>query len=68
MTPRSAREARIHLISEGVLASYIHDISTRVAVGVPAPPARRPPQPAGAGEEVLVPALRRPPLTLKVWT
>jgi hypothetical protein len=31
MTPRSADEARIQLISKGVIASYIHDI----AVGVP---------------------------------
>jgi hypothetical protein len=29
MTQRSAREARIQLISEGVIASYIHDISTQ---------------------------------------
>jgi hypothetical protein len=68
MTPSSAREARIHLISEGVTASYIHDISTRGAVGVPAAAAGRSPQPAGAGEEVLVPARRRPPHTLRAWT
>lgn len=47
MTQRSAREARIHLISEGVIASYIHDISSSTAVGVP----------AATAEEVLVPLL-----------
>jgi len=36
MTPLSRptpRQARIQLISEGVIASYIHDISTRTAPG-----------------------------------
>ena len=28
MTHGSAREARIHLVSEGVVASYIHELST----------------------------------------
>jgi hypothetical protein len=41
MTQRSAREARIHLISEGVIASYIQDISTSAAVGAPPAAARR---------------------------
>jgi hypothetical protein len=43
MTPvsRSARQARIQLISEGVVASYIHDISARTAVGAPSALARR---------------------------
>jgi hypothetical protein len=36
MTQRSAREARIHLISQGVVASYIHDISARAPAGAPA--------------------------------
>jgi hypothetical protein len=36
MTQRSAREARIQLVSEGVLASYIHEISARAAVRAPA--------------------------------
>jgi hypothetical protein len=29
VSPSSARQARIELISEGVVASYIHDISAR---------------------------------------
>jgi hypothetical protein len=31
MTQSPAREARIRMISEGVVASYIHDISTRTS-------------------------------------
>jgi hypothetical protein len=34
-TPSTTHQARIHLISEGVLASYIHDISARTARGTP---------------------------------
>jgi hypothetical protein len=41
MTQSSARDARIHLISEGVLASYIHDISVRSSAGAPPAAARR---------------------------
>jgi hypothetical protein len=33
--PGSARQRRIRLISEAVVASYIHDISARTAVGWP---------------------------------
>jgi len=46
MTRRSADEARIHLISEGVIASYIHDI----AVGDPRP--RPAPNDEGQAERV----------------
>jgi len=35
MTPAS-RQARIQRISDGVVASYIHDISARTAPGTPA--------------------------------
>jgi hypothetical protein len=31
----TAHAARLHRISEGVVASYIHDISTSTAVGAP---------------------------------
>jgi hypothetical protein len=41
MTQSSARDARIHLISEGVVASYIHDISARGSVAAPPAAARR---------------------------
>jgi hypothetical protein len=48
MTPRSAREARIHLISEGVIAAYIHDI----AAGVPRPRPAPHPNDEGRAERV----------------
>jgi hypothetical protein len=35
MTQSSAHQARIHLIAEGVVASYIHDISVRTSLGAP---------------------------------
>ena len=41
MTPSTTHQARIHRISEGVVASYIHDISTNTAVGAPSATARR---------------------------
>jgi hypothetical protein len=37
----TTHQARIHRISEGVVASYIHDISTSTAVGGPSATARR---------------------------
>ena len=41
MTPSTTYQARIHRVSEGVVASYIHDISTKSAVGAPSATARR---------------------------
>jgi hypothetical protein len=37
----SARQTRIRLISEGVVASYIHEISARTRPGAPSAFARR---------------------------
>jgi hypothetical protein len=39
MTPADAR--RIRLVSDAVVASYIHDISARTGAGSTPPPARR---------------------------
>ena len=39
MTPADAR--RIRLVSDAVVASYIHDISARAGAGRTPPPARR---------------------------
>jgi hypothetical protein len=36
MTQRSAHDARIHVISEGVVASYIREISAGTPVATPA--------------------------------
>jgi hypothetical protein len=38
---RTAHQARIHRISEGVVASYIHDLSASTAVGDPSAMSRR---------------------------
>jgi hypothetical protein len=56
MTQRSAREARIHLISEGVLASYIHDISARAPVGAPAKVGADPRPVPGVRDRITVPS------------
>ena len=40
-TPNSTRETRTRLVAEGVVASYIHEISTRSAPRAAAPTVRQ---------------------------